>query len=346
MPKIMAETVGIGNWVTILSTALIFGFLVTIIVKLNNMFTGKILIEYSKQIVGKPVSYFLAIYYTLYFIAIIIFLMTSVSTIIEANILIKTPKLVTLIATLSICGYGAYKGITSVARLFEIYGLLFFLSIIVFHTIMLFQGKMDNLRPFYNPVDTSRYFLGIKDTIFPFLGIEILTVIPFSKQNKKRSTRVAFLTLIAIGFIYVFVVQTSIMMIGINEIVHYEDALITALRQIQLPQLDFLRRLDVIFIVIALMGMISGIMIVFTAIVEYLVKIFSRINRVLIIIGIGILIFGLSLIALNIKDFQKTFPKIIIYFGLVAAGVIPITLYSIAKVKKYVKIYQKNISKE
>lgn len=340
IPKVMAESAGVGGWVTLMSTAVIFGVLAVIIVSLNNMFQGKVLFDYSQQLVGKAGSYIIAIFYILYFVGISVDLSSSLTNILKTNFLLKTPQWATLFASLFICGYAAYKGITNVARIFEIYGFIFLLAVGAVHILMLFQGNPENILPLYVPSETGKYFAAIKDAIFPFLGIEVLTVIPFTVKNGKKSAKIAFLTLIGIGLLYVLVTESSIMMVGKNEIVHYQDAMITAIRQVELPFIEFLKRVDVIYLVVGLMGIHAGITIVYTSIVEYVCRIFSKVSRVIIVVCVGIAIFVLGTIASGINNFGKVFSELVIYFGLAAAAFIPILLFVIAKVKKHAgKLY-------
>ncbi len=335
MPKVMAETTGAGGWVTLVTLSVIFGILAVVIVKLNNMFQGKVLFDYSRSLVGIVGSYIIAVFYIIYFLGISIDLSSSLTNILKINFIPKTPQGATLFASLFICGYAAYKGITNVARIFEIYGIIFLLAVVTVHILMLFQGNLENILPLYVPSQTGQYFAAMKDFVFPFLGIEVLTIIPFTAKNRKKSSKIAFLTLIGIGLIYVLVSESSIMMIGRNEIVHYQDAEITAIRQVELPFIEFLRRIDIVYLIVGLMGLHAGITIVYTAIVEYVCRLFSRANRIIIVIGTGTIIFALGLIASDINSFGEIFKEYIIYFGLIAAAFIPILLLIIAKVKKH-----------
>jgi spore germination protein len=335
IPKIMAESAGVGSWVTLMSAAVIFGVLAVVIVSLNNMFQGKVLFDYCQKLIGKVGSYIIAVFYILYFLAITTDLSSSLSNMLKSNILLKTPQWATLFASLFICGYAAYKGITNIARIFEIYGFIFLFAVVTVHITMLFQGNPENILPLYVPSETGKYFAAMKDAIFPFLGIEVLTVIPFTVKNGKKASKIAFLTLIGVGLIYVLATESSIMMIGRNEIVHYQDAMIAAIRQVELPKIEFLKRVDVLHFVVDLMAIHAGIMIAYTSAVEYVCRVFSKVSRVIAVICVGSAIFILGLVALGINNFDKAFGEIIIYFGLVAAAFIPILLFVIAKVKKH-----------
>ncbi|MGI5877849.1 MAG: GerAB/ArcD/ProY family transporter [Christensenellales bacterium] len=49
----MAETAGRSSWIPIIAVSLIFGVAAVIITKLNNMHQGKVLFDYSQEIVGR-----------------------------------------------------------------------------------------------------------------------------------------------------------------------------------------------------------------------------------------------------------------------------------------------------
>ncbi len=334
MPKLMAESAGVGSWVTIMSTAVVFGIFTVVIVSLNNMFQGRVLFDYSRELVGKAGSYTIAAFYILYFIVVAVYLTSSVSNVLKTNFMLKTPQWATLLVSLPVFGLAAYKGITNTARLFEIYGFIFLITLLAAHFAMIFQGQLENIEPFYIPSETGRYFGAMKDAVVPFLGVEVLTVIPFTSRNAAHSRKTAFLALIGIGLVYVLAVESSIMMIGMNEIVHYNDALITALRQVELPFIEFLRRLDVLYLTVGFMGIFASIIIVYTAIVEYVCRVFPRMKRLLVVALVGLVIFLLGWIALDISRFGQMVSEVLTYAGLAAAAFIPILLFTIAKVKK------------
>ena len=102
---------------------------------------------------------------------------------VSANLLLKTPKWFILFFTLAVSGYGA-AGITNIARLFEIYGFFALTGSVILYVIMLFLGDINYIRPLFVKEDLGRYFGAVWKTAFAFVGLEIITVIPFAKQNK------------------------------------------------------------------------------------------------------------------------------------------------------------------
>lgn len=332
--KIMAESAGTGSWLTILITSLIFAIAAIVIVSLNNMFTGKMLFDYSKEIIGKAGSYTISIYFVLYFLLVLIFLIIQLSNILQANFLLITPKWAIMLFGIPVFGFLAYKGITSVARMFELYGLLVLIIAILIHIGMVSKARIENILPLFDINDIGKYLTALEKSIFPFLGIEIMLAIPFTKKNGKKAKRTAFLSLLFIGLFYVLVVESCIMKIGITSIVHYKDALIVAIRDTELEFLDFLQRLDILYMVVGFMGFFMGISIVYTALVEYLCKIFSRLKRLTIVLIVGAISYLLCLIVIKIKGYEEIFDETLKYLGLVSVFLIPVFLIIVAKVRK------------
>lgn len=334
IPKIVAGKAGVGGWVSILITALVFAILALLIVKLNRMFPEKMLYEYSRETVGKFIGTLFSVIYVAYFMIVFVLLNTSLTNTLKTDFLIETPLWVTLFASQAVAAYGAYKGIRTIARIFEIYGMLFLLTIFVLHFTMLFQGKWENILPFYIPSETGKVLSAIRYLILPFLGVEVITVIPLGNGNQK-SGRVTFLSVIAVGLMYIFVSETAIMMIGINEIKVYNDADLAAIRLVELPYFEFLRRLDAVYLVFGLMGMHAGLKISYLCITEYLAKLLPKVKRIYLVLVVGVIVFALGLLVLKIAGSTETIKTVITYYGLAVAGLIPFIIFMIAKVKHH-----------
>ena len=73
--------------------------------------------------------------------------------------------------------------------------------------------------------------------MFPFGGIEVLLIMPFSSKNKKAPL-IAFLTLIFIGLLYMLVVESTISILGINNTILYNDSFIEAVKIVYIPVIE------------------------------------------------------------------------------------------------------------
>jgi amino acid transporter len=102
-----------------------------------------------------------------------------------------------------------------VARMLEIIGVLFLLVTVGICVIILVQGMNYNILPFFNISDVKNFLPAMKDLSTPFTGLGILFVIPFTDQNK-NAPKVAFFTLLFIGLLYVLIMESTVMALGIN----------------------------------------------------------------------------------------------------------------------------------
>ncbi len=334
LPRTMADAAEVGGWFTILITALVYATAAAIIVYLNCKFQGEVLFDYSARLVGKVGSYAIGIYYMLYFLLNSAYLCAGMANVLVSDFFIKTPAWFTIALGMPFYGYTAYKGVTTIARLFEIIGLLFLLAILAMHIVMLFQGRVENILPLFVPEDIGRYLSAIRSALLSFLGVEVLTLMPIAQKSRKRAPLVAFLAVIGIALLYILVVESCIMMIGLNEIKNNNCALITAIRQIQIPLLDFLERIDFVYLTFGFMGLYGAKAVVLLAVVEYACKIFTRIHRGLIVLAACVIIFLVDLVLLDINELGHYFEGYGLIFGNIAAVGIPLLLFFLSKVKK------------
>jgi spore germination protein (amino acid permease) len=334
IPKMLALSAKNGFWLTVLIGSVIFGLIAILICKLNLMFEGQALYDYSQKIVGKGVTYVIAVFYIVYFFIVSTYLCDNFADILHFDFLLKTPQWGELIIGIPLFGYIAYKGITNVARLMTIIGTILFIVLVILFVSMLNQGTANHIKPLYILSQTGNYITAVKEMIVPLLGAEVLLVIPFTVQNKKAA-RYTFFTFLGIGLFYILATAGCIMMIGMNEIIYLDDPLIEAIRLVQYQQIEFLQRVDIIYMVFGFMGVFAGKSMVYLVIVEYVCRMFPRLKRIYPVIAVGIIVFFSSTFTYDIKDIDVFLDGVISVAGMIAVLVIPGLLYIIAKVKKH-----------
>ncbi len=330
LPKSMAQTAGRSSWIPIIISSVIFGVGVVIITKLNNMFLGKVFFDYSQEVIGKFFTYVIAFYFIFYFLVIGVYLKLKLVGTLTSNFLPRTPKFVFLLFGIMLFAYVAYKGITNIARLFEIYGISFALVTVGICFLMLKEGTKYNILPFFSVSEITGYAQTMKDLLVAYAGIEVLLIIPFTAKNKKAS-KTAFLTLLFIGLFYVLIVESSMMIMGINNTIILNDSFIEAIKITEAPVIE---RLDIFYLTFGLASLFSGMIIIFAAVVEFTCRIFPKVKRHIIVIAIGVIFLILCLFGLTIKDVEKVFGSFSFYLITISCFVIPITVFVLAKVKK------------
>ena len=336
LPKIMAQTAGRSSWIPIMAASVIFGGAAVMITKLNNIYQGKVFFDYSQDISGRIFSRLIVSYYLLYLLIIGVFLKLKLVGVLKSNFLPQTPQYIILLMGISLFGYVAYKGITNVARMFEIIGTLFLIVTVGLCVAMLLEGMSYSVLPFFNSTETKEYMNTMRDLVTPFGGLAVLFSIPFTAQNQK-APKVAFFTLIFIGLFYVLIVESTIMILGINNTIAFNDAFIEAIKIVELPVIE---RTDIFYLTFGLTSLFAGKIIVFTAVVEFTCRLIPKVKRHIIVIVIGMIFFILCIFALNINNMKDVFESFAPYLVLTSCILIPTLLLIIAQVKK--RISQKS----
>ena len=334
LPKEMAETSGTGAWIPLLIMGFLFGLGAMAVVYLNSLFKGKTLFEYAPRLVTKPGAYLLVLYYVLYSLFIAVFLISEQAKLIRADFLPDTPLWATQILGILVFCFIAHKGVTNVARMVEIIGVVYIVTAVFVHGLMVTEGEASRILPVYNPREIGDYVRGIRVSIFAFISPFILLAIPMTKENGKKAVGKAFVSMLVLGLFYILIVESCIMKLGLSDIVHYKDALIVAIRDTAPPMLEFLARLDILYLTVGYAGIFLGVSVIFLVVIEFLCRVFTRASRTAVVASVGVGVFSLSLAANGIQGFYDVFISATTYPVIFSTLVIPVILILIAKIRK------------
>lgn len=331
--KTIALAAGHGGWITLLLAALFYGIMAAVIVQTNKMYEGKILIEYSKDVTGKVFSYFIGLFYVLYFILLSVYHCYRFDEMITANFLFKTPSWALMLAGMPFYMFVSYKGVRTAARLAEIVGIVFFTIAIIILVTMLIEGRINYLLPLYIPSEAGKYIPALKETIEIYLGVGVLTVIPITKDNHKPS-KIAFLAIIGIGLFFVLDFFGCVAMIGMDEIIYHKYPLIDAMRLVAYPKIEFFQRVDIAYQTIGFMRVFVGKAISCLIIVEFLCKLLPKVKRIILVIITGVLIFTSVLLAWLFNNITDILIMALTIGNIFAVFVIPLFLFFKTKGKR------------
>lgn len=337
LPKDLAESAGTGGWITLLISTSIAIFFTYIITYLGYIHKEKTIYEYSELLVGKFITFLFITIYIIYFFVIFTMITRLSCEVIKLSVLIKTPIWATSSLFLLVTYYVIINRLRIIARLCEIYGVLIIIAYLTIFFLISTQGNLINIKPFFNSENITTYLKATSATITPFLGIALLTTIPFYKKTNNK--KIFMYTIIMMGFIgllYIFVVESCISVMSVAGIVYYKDSLIATIRRINIKWLQFFTRLDGIFLIAWVMAVYCTIVTFAYGSIFLLSKYLKKIHFNLLTFIVLLLSFIVSQIPKTINDVQN----IITYFGYVGAltiGGIPLVLLIITKVKKYDK---------
>lgn len=333
IPQKAIKAAGTGSWFSLLLLSLFFSLCVFFIAKLNTKFEDKTIFEYSQLLVGKISAYIITIIYASFFLFILISVARSTADFTKDNFLPLTPIWAILFIFIITCSFIASKGLTNLARMSQIYGAIYIVTAFLIHSSMIILGDYKHIMPFFEVKMVKQYIFGMKDLIAPFLGFEVLAFIPFGKVNAKNGVRTSMLSVLFVGLFYIFIVETSTIMLGINSVILRKNAVVEALRETRLPSTLLLERPDLLFLIVGFMGIIASLSIIIFITAESLSKIFSKANKNLLIVIVALTVFIMGLLIdteLAIFMFEEIQPV----WSVFTALVIPVTLLIFSKVKR------------
>ncbi|MBZ9623405.1 spore germination protein [Clostridium sp. FP2] len=338
LPKGVAEAAGTGGWIPLLITTVIViiaGYMFTF---LGYVHKEKTIYDYSILLTGKYIGNILIFLYIVYFFSI--FAMTSriSSELIKITLLSKTPINALTLLLILVCYYSISKKLKGIGRICELYGMITIIFYLIINTFISTQGKLINIMPIIPTLGVIEYLKAIPSTLYAFVvGVEVICLVPFHKQiNDKSIFKYITFTIIFIGLLYIFTVESCISVLGPDNIIYYDDALRATIRRIDVEYLDFLGRLDGVFSVTWILSIFTTVLLHGYATIFLLSKWFDKVsfNKIgLIVIVIG---FCTSMLPKTLEDVKKMI-SYIGYYSIFTVLVVPLILVIITKVKKYDK---------
>lgn len=336
LPKSTAEIGGTGGWVAILISTLMFMVITYIITYLQYEYEGKTLYEYSQQLVGKIITYVLVIIYIIYFFLYFTMIIRIFCETISLTVLPKTPIIYMLITLYIVIYYEIVHGIDVMARLCEIYAFCNIIFSILFGLILFSQGKIVDIRPLFIPQDIGTYFKSISKMINPFLGMEILMVIPVNKSRNNNLPRYTSLMIGFIGSLYIYISLSAISVVGVESIVTTKASIFDIAKGTDIYYLEFLRRLDGIYFLAWTLNIVCAVSLWGYGVIVFVNKCFKNRKYKLMVISVILLSFTVGQLPKSIDEVNKVITYTS-YLGIVTSLIIPVTLFFITKVKKHEK---------
>ncbi|MBF8982759.1 endospore germination permease [Lutibacter sp. B2] len=336
LTKNIVEKTGTGGWSSLVVAIVIAIILTYILTYLGYVHENKTIDEYSEILTGKYITFiFIGIYIIYYFLAFTL-VTRMASEMVKLNVLVKTPVWVLSLFILAIAYYAVIKRLQNIARICEIYGMIIIIAFIITIGAMFTQGKLINVKPFFVVEDIKIYFKAIPITIFPLLGMELIGIIPFDRKiNNKKIFKYTTFMVAFIGILYILEMEACMAIMG-QSVIYYKASLLATIRRIEITSFQFLSRLDGIVIVFWLMAVLCTVIIWAYGTVFLIHKYCRRIHFNLLAFIVMALSFIVSRMPKTVDLVEEIYNNVS-YVGFIAAGVIPMILLIITKIKKYDK---------
>ncbi|MCT4686496.1 GerAB/ArcD/ProY family transporter [Vallitalea sp.] len=334
LPKNISKNLGTGGWILIIIGSTIILFSSFLFVYLAKKFSNKTIYEYSIILTGKVITNIIITIICIYSISLGCVITRLASETIKLSFLLNTPVWALSLLMVTITFYALINNIIVISKLCEILSIV----IIVFSLILILatfsQGSLTNLQPFFH-FKAKDIVKTLPDIVFPFVGIEILAVIPMDIGKKNKGIiKYLVITIAIITFIYISAVETSIAVMGVDSVIRYEDAIFATIRRIEIDFLQSLKRLDFFFIIAWILTSYSSIVLSLYMGIHLLSKVFVKINRNIIVFIVCLTTYIFSLIPFTMDLLRKSH-NYLGFLGLFILLIIPLFLITISLVKKH-----------
>ncbi|PRR79359.1 Spore germination protein YndE [Clostridium liquoris] len=336
LPKQAAEYASTAGWISIIMSTIIALIEIYIITFLNYTFKNMTIYEYSRILVGKFTSNIFIILFIIYTFMLSSMSIRDTANIVKNSILIKTPIWIIIFILLCLCYYASSKGLQVLGRLCEVYGIFIIIFTILISIVSFQQGNILNLLPIQGFNGIIGPLKSLSQLIAAFLGAEFLLVVPFNEKNNKSVFKYTLFIIVFIGLFYIIVFESTLSIIGAEDLIHYYDALLTSAKRIDIHFLEFFRKIDGFVLTTWIMAVFTTISISAYVLTFFIKKLFKINNTFILSIVIIILSFIASQLPQTIEDVRKVL-SYTSYLGIFYSFIIPLILYIVAKVKKYDK---------
>jgi spore germination protein len=261
IPQNATELAGVDGAFVTLSAGLVSMFLAGLIVILSSRFPNETVIEYSQRILGKPLGKLYGAVIATHALVVASHVLRGFADAIKVLLLPKTPLEIIMICMLLLCLYCIHGGISTIAKICEIFTfpILSIISITILFNLP--EVQMFRFREAFSSGLTP-FIKGIPGVSMAYLGYEILFfLIPFMK-NKKSALLSGTAGLVLPIFVYTGLVFVAIGLIGTITTSELVYPTIHLSRRVG-TSLSFVERFDILFIAFWILA-------VFTTVTIYL----------------------------------------------------------------------------
>lgn len=332
-PKNAVEAANTGAWVSVIIASILFAIMAYVTAKLQYSYEDKTIYEYSSKLIGTFLTKIFTALFIIHYIILFSFISRMYCETINIVILYKTPVKYILLLLFIVISWLLMKGIGTIGRTCEIYATISILCFIILNIVLFSQGEFVNIRPLFEPSHIPLYLKGIPKMAFPLLGGEIIYFLPLNKIKNRNLPKYSFYTILGIGILYIFIIESSLSIVGVDLIVHQKSTVFSIIRGISPEYLEFFKRLDGLYITVWSLTIICACTLWSYFSTFLMTKIFPKTSYKKMGISIMIIAYILAIIPTS-TNIVQTILKNEAYVGMFITFVIPIALLLTKKVRK------------
>lgn len=240
---------GRDAWLSVLLAWFLDVMLAIVYAYMGLRFPGQNMMQYSITILGKYFGRLIGFITSLFFLMTAALLMKSISMLLSNLILPNTPMIVIMITGYIIAVYALEKGVEVIARVCEILGPVYLISLILLLAAVSPEVNMDRLQP--QLIDGPYPFISGSIFILSFIGICIMMGMFQPICNHPENSFLSKFIPVSMGAVVISVLVTfSIGTFGVKQAGNMVNIGTLLMRRIALG--DVLQRVEIIWIIIAI----------------------------------------------------------------------------------------------
>ena len=321
------------GWISIILASSITAFFSWVIIKLALTAGDDSILQFTSKTLAKPVGYVLAFLFFIHFFSYCFYETRALANLAKHFLFDRTPVEVIALLFLWLVFYAVSGSRTALIRL----NVMFFpIVLLILFMIILFnlrEFEFGNIKPMF-VTDIPSILKGSYDTIFSFLGFEVLFFYVAMLDKKQSSKNISLYPIIGIGlltFIYVLVYIFSIAIFTVEGAGALLYPTLELAKVVEFPG-GILERLESLFFTVWVMTIFNTTAMSMDIAVYCLQFLIPKVKRITCILIILPLIYISSMLPQNLLQLQQA-GEYLGYSGIVVAIIIPSILFILTKVK-------------
>lgn len=317
------------GWMSIVIGGCVALFFTWVIVKLTTRFPRQGFFHLTASITNKPIAAILTLVFALYTMSFVSYEIRGVASISQLYLFDRTPVEVIGLVLLLVIIYAVAGPSTVLMRLNLMFLPIVLLIIFVVLVMNLGFFKMDNLKPVFNSswIDIMK---GSKETIFSFLGFEILLFYnAFITKKKIMKPALLGITVPILVYLIVFIFVVGVFGVQVVGSTLYPTAELA--KQVEVPG-GFFERFESIFFAIWVITLFNTASMALDVTLLAIESVFKKARRIILLFVLSPIIYIFVMQPQNIKEIA-TFGEWISYTGILCGMILPAVLLLLAKLR-------------
>lgn len=332
MPRIATESAGRDGWISVIIGTLIAFIYLSLIMHVVYKFPKETLIEYSKKLLGKIISFIIGVIFIVKLILLTSFGVRFFGELIKETLLNDTPIEIIIVSMLLVVTYVARKGFECRARIVEILIWIIFIPIILVLLFALPNVNFDQILPVLvnEPIDIFYGAFAISITYSAI--ILLLIAIPYTNKPQKTKRSVNF-SLVFVGLFNLVLCLITIGLFGEEGTRRQIWPVMNIMQVTKLPG-AFIERQDALMIAFWIMSFFA----VLNSYVFFISVLTQRLFRLkeqnFLVLPYLPIIYLISLIPDNVVQVYEWTKSIMMYLGVFFLVFLPLIFIILSRIRK------------